>query len=184
MYPLIFSHVHRSKKSPPFKKERSEEKEKRPVETEKAKTKVKVEKSSPKSAEKKGRKSTSTKTEKTPAKKSPAKKSPSKKSSPKNEDVSKFFKKETSTNTSEADVDMKDVAKKETDQEASGNDEGADGAGASPSKADKPINPFFTSMKKELKVQSVGAGLKGADYSPDKLKYHPIKDAFWNHGEK
>lgn len=53
----------------------------------------------------------------------------------------------------------------------------------SPSKTNKPINPFFL-PKKELKVQSVGAGLKGADYSPDKTKYNPIKDAFWSYGEK
>ena len=37
---------------------------------------------------------------------------------------------------------------------------------------------------KTLKVQSAGAGHAGADYNPSKKKYHPVKDAFWNRGEK
>lgn len=59
-------------------------------------------------------------------------------------------------------------------------------ASVSPPETEKPINPFFLSSKKELKVQSAGEGLKGANYSPDKAphKYDPIKDAFWQHGEK
>ncbi|XP_055389751.1 DNA ligase 1 isoform X2 [Condylostylus longicornis] len=39
-------------------------------------------------------------------------------------------------------------------------------------------------VKKELKVQSAGSGQKGADYNPSKPQYHPIKDAFWEKGEK
>lgn len=49
--------------------------------------------------------------------------------------------------------------------------------------ASKTLMPFFTNQK-ELKVQSAGAGHKGADYSPDKKNYHPIDDAFWKYGEK
>lgn len=41
----------------------------------------------------------------------------------------------------------------------------------------KPVHPMFA--KKEP-----GAVQKAADYSPDKAKYHPIKDAIWKHGEK
>lgn len=47
----------------------------------------------------------------------------------------------------------------------------------------KVIAPFFTNQK-QLKVQSAGAGQKGADYAPDKTNYHPINDAFWEYGEK
>lgn len=47
----------------------------------------------------------------------------------------------------------------------------------------KAISSFFTS-KKEMKVQSAGAGHKGVDYNPAKAKYHPVDDAFWNEGEK
>jgi hypothetical protein len=37
---------------------------------------------------------------------------------------------------------------------------------------------------KILKIQSAGAGQAGANYNPSKKNYDPIKDAFWNQGEK
>lgn len=51
----------------------------------------------------------------------------------------------------------------------------------SPTKSEenKPINPFFNLGKK-----SVASTDEGANYSPDKSKYHPIDDAFWKYGEK
>lgn len=56
----------------------------------------------------------------------------------------------------------------------------------SPAKATppRPMNPFFMSTK-QAKEQAAGqAGPDGSDYSPAKANYHPIKDAFWKHGEK
>lgn len=44
------------------------------------------------------------------------------------------------------------------------------------------IHSFFTSAK-TAKGQSTN-GVSGAEYNPGKLKYHPIDDAFWKHGEK
>lgn len=172
----------RSDKPPPFKKEKSEEKEKDVPKTPasiKPKASVKSEKLTPKS---KSPKKSPKSTEKLSAKKSPAKKSPTMKppakKSPNDKNVSALFKKETPAKSTEQD---KSEIKSEPD--AKNDDEIIDNK-ASPNNKDKPINPFFLGMKKELKVQSVGAGLKGADYSPDKLKYDPIKDAFWGHGEK
>jgi hypothetical protein len=37
---------------------------------------------------------------------------------------------------------------------------------------------------KVLKIQSAGGGQAGADYNPSKKNYDPIKDAFWNRGDK
>lgn len=52
-------------------------------------------------------------------------------------------------------------------------------------KEEKPkpvaINPFFTSKKAE---KSSGNKEDGASYNPGKANYHPINDCFWNHGEK
>lgn len=178
----------RSDKPPPFKKEKSEEKEKVIVKTPtsvKPKASVKSEKKTPKSGEKKSPKLKSAKkspksADESPAKKTPAKKSPTKtspeKKSPKDKKVSALFKKETPTkSTQKVDAEIKE------DPDAKNDDETMETI-ASPSNKDIPINPFF--LKKEVKVQSAGAGLKGADYSPDKLKYDPIKDAFWGYGEK
>lgn len=55
----------------------------------------------------------------------------------------------------------------------------------SPAKKTPPqINPFFLSSK-QAKEQSVGgAAPTGSEYNPAKANYHPIKDAFWKHGEK
>ena len=51
----------------------------------------------------------------------------------------------------------------------------------------KTPNKSEKSPKKEeksMKLQTVGAGQKGADYNPAKKNYHPIDDAFWKKGEK
>jgi hypothetical protein len=37
---------------------------------------------------------------------------------------------------------------------------------------------------KVLKIQSAGAGQAGANYNPSKKNYDPVKDAFWNQGDK
>lgn len=37
---------------------------------------------------------------------------------------------------------------------------------------------------KEIKLQTPGQGTKGADFNPQKSKYHPINDAFWKKGEE
>lgn len=51
--------------------------------------------------------------------------------------------------------------------------------------AKKPaaIHSFFTSAKTP-KAESSKGSVSGVDYNPEKQKYHPIDDAFWNHGEK
>lgn len=41
-----------------------------------------------------------------------------------------------------------------------------------------------SSKIKEIKLQTPGQGIKGAEYNPQKSKYHPINDAFWEKGEK
>lgn len=84
---------------------------------------------------------------------------PKEKKSPKSAKKSPNKRPKSNGKATEEDVDMKDV------------------------EADKPMNQFFL-PKKEMQVQSVGAGLKGSGYNPDKTKYDPIKDAFWSHGEK
>lgn len=168
--------VFRSTGSPPVKKEKSEEREKV---TPNGKS-SKKEKSPVKSDSKTSKVRKSPKSQKKSPSKSPksTKKSPTAaKTSPK--ETLKLVKRESTGKSTEKDVDMKDIEKTdvESKNDASGEKE------VTPKKEDKPINPFFL-PKKEIKVQSAGAGLKGADYSPDKTKYHPIKDAFWSHGEK
>jgi DNA ligase-1 len=55
----------------------------------------------------------------------------------------------------------------------------------SPEKSpEKPKSEKKKRPEKTLKLQTVGAGQKGADYNPRKSKYHPINDAFWKKGEK
>lgn len=46
------------------------------------------------------------------------------------------------------------------------------------------MHSFFTSSAKTAKDQSAKGDVTGADYNPEKQKYHPIDDAFWKHGEK
>lgn len=157
----------RSDKQPPIKKECSEERDKVTAKTPVSNKKIKKEKSTPESVDSKISKVSSKKKASPP--KSPTKKSPSKKSPSKAGDVRSFFKAETST---KADDEPKSVKKEEEKSD------GDEKVVSTPPKSEKPVNPFF------MKVQSAGAGLKGADYNPDKTKYHPINDAFWKHGEK
>lgn len=51
-------------------------------------------------------------------------------------------------------------------------------------KTPQPINPFFLSSKQAKEQSAGGAGPTGSEYNPAKANYHPIKDAFWKHGEK
>lgn len=69
----------------------------------------------------------------------------------------------------------------------SGSDDKIKEESSSPSpakKASPPINPFFLSKKQAKEQSTGGSGPSGTDYTPAKTNYHPIKDAFWKHGEK
>lgn len=148
--------------------------EKTPVKTEKTtpeekKKKTPVAKISPKKTSPK-EKSTKKKDAKT-KKKSPTQS----KLSPTKDKVSPTkIKNETSPSTS-TDAEKASIADEDIKTESS----------PSPTKKiSPPINPFFLSSKQAKEQSAGGAAPTGVDYNPGKTNYHPIKDAFWKHGEK
>lgn len=142
-----------------------------PVKREKLnKTPVKTEKTTPNSKQQKA----------------PAAKKSSKKTSAEKKSAQKILKKSPAqSSVTPTKVTNKNSPNTSTDHDKSSADD-EQVKTESPSSAKKtapPINPFFFS-KKEVKVQSAGAGQNGSDYSPAKANYHPIEDAIWKHGEK
>lgn len=152
-------------RSPPGKKEKLE---KTPM---KAATETKKQEKT--SIAKKTPKKTSSKEKSAKKNKSPAKiKSPEKSKSP-----AAKVKNENSPSTS-TDQDKPSISDQSDDKIKTE-------SSLSPAKkTPPPVNPFFLSSKQKKEQPADGAAPNGSEYSPAKANYHPIKDAFWKHGEK